>query len=134
MRLAGIAQARGGIYTRYGDDLTFSFGADDGPSVRRVIHLVRTICRQEGRYELHLKKKVEIRRRHERQEITGLVVNRGAPRLSRDVRRWLRAVEYRRYAGGNPTIDDRALHGWQAFEMMIEAQTASAARTDRPPF
>jgi hypothetical protein len=121
-RLSGIAAVHGAVYTRYADDLTFSFAADDGPAVRQLIHTVRRICGDEGRYRLHLNRKVEIRRRHERQEITGLIVNDGRPRLGRARRRWLRAVEYRRYSGGSPTIDDAALRGWQALESMVEAQ------------
>jgi RNA-directed DNA polymerase len=126
-RLAGLAVIHGATYSRYADDMTFSFGTDNGAEVRQLIHAVRRICWSEGRYRLHLKRKVEIRRRHERQEITGLVVNDGPPRLSRSRRRWLRAVEYRRYSGGAPTIDDAALRGWQAFEAMIESQAVQLA-------
>jgi RNA-directed DNA polymerase len=128
-RLAGLAAVHGAVYTRYADDLTFSFAVDDGPAVRQLINGVRRICGDEGRYRLHLNRKVEIRRRHERQEITGLIVNDGRPRLGRARRRWLRAVEYRRYSGGSPTIDDAALRGWQALESMIETQ----AGPSRPP-
>ena len=121
-RLAGIARTHGARYSRYADDLTFSFAADDGPAVRQLIHAVRNTVWSEGRYRLHVRRKTEIRRRHERQSITGLVVNGGAPRLSRARRHWLRAVEHRYYSGGAPTIDAAALRGWQAFEAMIELQ------------
>jgi hypothetical protein len=120
------------VYSRYADDLTFSFGTVEGAEVRQLIHAVRRVCWSEGRYRLHLNRKVEIRRRHERQEITGLVVNGGPPRLSRSRRRWLRAVEYRRYSGGAPTIDDVALRGWQAFEAMVETQAAPHAVPPEP--
>ena len=128
-RLAGIARSRGAVYTRYADDLSFSFTADDGAAVRQLIHAVRRTVWAEGRYRIHVNRKVEIRRRHERQAITGLIVNEGPPRLDRERRRWLRAVEHRRYSGGRPTIDDDALRGWQALEAMIENQaTAAPAR------
>ena len=125
-RLAGIARIRGAVYSRYADDLAFSFPTDDGPAVRQLIHAVRRTVWSEGRYWLHARRKVEVRRRHERQAVTGLVVNGGAPRLDRQRRRWLRAVEHRRYSGGTPTIDDAALRGWQALEAMIDTQVAAA--------
>lgn len=125
-RLSGVAAVHGAVYTRYADDLTFSFRTDDGRAVRQLVHAVRRICHDEARYHLHRSRKVEIRRRHERQEVTGLVVNDGPPRLSRARRRWLRSVEFRTYSGGTPTIDDEALRGWQALEAMIEHQAGAA--------
>lgn len=130
-RLTGIAWTHGARYTRYADDLTFSFERDDGPGVRQLIHAVQSTVRAEGRYRLHLHRKVEIRRPHERQAITGLVVNRGLPRLDRARRRWLRAIEHRRRSGGGPTIDDERLRGWHALETMIEVQAAEASGAAR---
>lgn len=133
-RLAGIAATHVAQYSRYADDLTFSFAHDDGPAVRQLIHAAHRTVWQEGRYRIHVTRKVQIRRRHERQAITGLIVNNGPPRLPRATRRWLRTVEYRRYSGGAPTIDDEALRGWQALEAMIETQAAGMVRgADQPP-
>ena len=83
----------GATYTRYADDLTFSFPTDDPHHIRYVIRLTTYIVGREG-YELHLRKKLQIRRQHDRQQVTGLVVNERV-NLPRSTRRWLRAVEHR---------------------------------------
>ena len=72
-------------YTRYADDLTFSFPGDHPGSIHRLLWFVRKIVEDEG-YELHIKKKLHIRRRHDRQQVTGLVVNERI-NLPRAVRR-----------------------------------------------
>ena len=81
----------------------------------------RRILAAEG-YKLHLHKKVRIRRRsHQRQVVTGLVVNERVA-LPRTTRRWLRAVEHRAAAGGRPTLTDQQLAGWRALQHMVETQ------------
>jgi hypothetical protein len=135
-RLAGLAAREGAIYTRYADDLTFSFATDDGAAVRRVVRVARQILRAE-RYELHLARKLQVRRRWERQLVTGLVVNDRA-RLPRARRRWLRAVEHHVAVGRPTTISPEALTAWQGLELMIESKAAeqravaASARGGRP--
>lgn len=130
-RLAGLAAREGATYTRYADDLTFSFSNDDGATVRRVIRVARSILWAE-RYELHLARKLQVRRRWERQLVTGLVVNDRA-RLPRQRRRWLRAVEHRATVGRPMTISPEALAAWHGLELMVESkaaeQRAAAATT-----
>jgi retron-type reverse transcriptase len=108
-------------YTRYADDITFSFPTDDPSSIRYVIRVTRHIVEQEG-YELHLRKKLRIRRRHDRQEVTGLVVNERV-NLSRATRRWLRAIEHRVASGQPATLTPAQLAGWRALRTMIDRQT-----------
>jgi hypothetical protein len=120
-RTGGKLEARGlgATYTRYADDLTFSFPHDDPKLIRYVIRRTKEILRDEG-YTLHLRKKLQIRRRHACQRITGLVVNDKVS-LPRKTRRWLRAVEHR-YATGRPaSLSPVQLRGWQAFRAMVNS-------------
>ncbi len=131
-RLAGLAHGFGARYSRYADDLTFSFSRDvGGGRVRELIGLTERLCAEHG-YRVHRRKKRHVRRRHHRQSVTGLVVNAGV-RLPRETRRWLRAVEHRaagraaaapgRWESGPgpaPTLTPERLAGWRAFRAMVE--------------
>jgi RNA-directed DNA polymerase len=109
-------------YSRYADDLTFSFDADDHQTVQAVIWLTQKIVEDEG-YRLHTKKKLRIMRRHDRQIVTGLVVNQRV-QLPRARRRWLRSVEHHLATGKPATLNAAQLHGWRMLEQMIHTQTA----------
>lgn len=124
-KLQGLADKRGARYSRYADDLTFSFETDDREVIHGFVGAVGVIVGQCG-YDMHMKKKLHIRRRHQRQDVTGLVVNDGA-RLPRETRRWLRAVEHRARTGGRVTLTPTELAGWRAFARMVEG----ADGTDR---
>src|SRR5262245_22800337 len=121
-RIRATENRIGVTYTRYADDLTFSFDADDAKAIHDLIWRVRRIVAQEG-YELHLRKKFQIRRRHQRQVVTGLVVNDRVD-LPRTTRRWLRAVEHRLARSGRATLTPAQLAGWRSLQQMIAAQTA----------
>ncbi|MFO0590229.1 MAG: reverse transcriptase family protein [Polyangiaceae bacterium] len=92
-RLAALAKKAGATYTRYADDLTFSFPANDkGESaleLGRFFWWVDQICQSEGFTENAKKRRVL--RRSTAQRVTGVVVN---DKLSapREVRRKLRAM------------------------------------------
>jgi RNA-directed DNA polymerase len=118
-RLTGLAEALGARYTRYADDLTFSFDGDDHAALVDLLGATRRIARAHG-YRLHVERKLQIRRRHHRQTVTGLVVNERVA-LPRQRRRWLRAVEHRIYSGREATLTREQLTGWQALESMVEA-------------
>jgi len=135
-RLSGMATAWGGVYTRYADDITVSFAEDDRRKVTAMQRFVRRVVEQEG-YRLHRRKKQSVRRRHQRQIVTGLVVNDGV-NLPREVRRWLRAVEHRSETGSilslsdyqpfdrpsrkPPTLTPEELEGWLALRSMVDRQ------------
>ena len=77
-------------------------------------------------YTPHLGRKFDVRRRHQRQIVTGLVVNEVA-NLSREKRRWLRAVEHQvklqnagGYVGPKPTLTEEELNGWRSLRKMID--------------
>lgn len=120
-RLEGAARKYGATYTRYADDMTFSF--DDGPrhQVQSLINLAKIIVEGEG-YQLHMKRKLSIRRRHDQQRVTGLVVNH-RPNLPRTVRRKLRAAEHHFKTGKPATLTATQLQGWRALRAMIDRQT-----------
>ena len=120
VRLNAVARRRVADYTRYADDLTFSFVEDRPEDIHLLIRLVKSVLSQYG-YRLHHGKKLNIRRRHDQQLVTGLTVNQGV-RLPRKTRRWLRAVEHRTFLGQGATLDAKQLAGWTALRTMIEKQ------------
>ena len=141
-RLFALAQFRGLAYSRYADDLTFSGSDTNATSAPRinpktleslerpagrindVIHAAKMILADEG-YALHTEKKLRIARRHDRQIVTGLVVNEKV-QLPRRTRRRLRAAEHRLRTTGAATLSQQQLRGWRALQNMISVQAAPA--------
>jgi uncharacterized protein (TIGR03067 family) len=119
-RIAAMANKLGARYTRYADDITLSFAEDDRLTIRYLIRFVRKVVNEEG-YQVHGRKKLQIRRQHQQQRVTGLVVNAGV-RLPRRTRRWLRAVEHHLRVGRPATLTTQQLAGWQALRQMIAQQ------------
>lgn len=103
-------------YTRYADDLTFSFSRDWPFCVRSLINAVTKILYEEG-YRVN-RRKTRIRRRHQRQQVTGLVINETV-NLPRPVRRKLRAARHHLATGRPATLTPEQLAGWEAFEAMV---------------
>jgi RNA-directed DNA polymerase len=120
-RLNALARKCGADYTRYADDMTFSFASGGHEQLAPLIRAVKKILREEG-YELHMRKKLQIRRRNHRQLVSGLVVNERVA-LPRKTRRWLRAVEHRASRGLETTLTPAQLEGWRALQNMIDQQT-----------
>lgn len=129
VRLAAAAQKYGAVYTRYADDLTFSFPKDVPEQTRAIIRIVKGVLQDTG-YELHLRKKLHIRRRYEQQRVTGLVVNRQV-RLPRRTRRWLRAVEHHLSNGRTASLTSVQLEGWRSLQAMIKKQADDKSSADR---
>ncbi|QJX00435.1 reverse transcriptase family protein [Frigoriglobus tundricola] len=88
-RLAGLAEANKGTYTRYADDLTFSFKSAEGMKLGRFRWWVDQVCQQEG-FTVN-QQKFRVIRSSQRQVVTGIVVNAGL-RVPRELRRELRAI------------------------------------------
>jgi RNA-directed DNA polymerase len=88
-RLEQLAGKCGAIYTRYADDLTFSFAEPPAVKLGRFLWWVDAICQQEGFTERPDKRRV-LRAGHQ-QRVTGLVVNERAA-VSRAERRRFRAI------------------------------------------
>lgn len=133
-RLSGLARTLGFRYTRYADDLTFSWrpeGRSGGRApVGALLRGASQILTAEG-FELH-RDKTQILKRGSRQKITGLVVNappkgpEGASvppaRVPREVLRRLRAAIHNRQKGKpgreGETLDQ--LKGMAAFVHMTD--------------
>jgi len=141
-RLSGLARMMGFVYTRYADDLTFSFAKGkkrDKHSrvpapIGALLHGVRRILEAEG-FRVH-QKKTTVMRGGNAQRVTGLVVNDapGAPpaRVPRDVIRRLRAAIFNREKG-RPTKEGETIEqikGLAAFVHMTD-QARGRAFLDR---
>ena len=121
-RLDNLARKFGGRYTRYADDLTFSF--PKYPSrTRKVIAHMRAVVEDEG-YKIQMKKKVRVQRVHQRQTATGLVVN-ATVNAQRARRRKLRAMRHHAQTGRLPEGERARLRGWEAFVGMIKQQRSN---------
>lgn len=72
-RLAAAANAAGATYSRYADDLAFSWDRDPGRGVERFVTLVSAIAADEGFTVQH--RKTRVMRPNQRQELAGIVVN-----------------------------------------------------------
>ena len=88
-RLGGLAEANKGTYTRYADDLTFSFPKAEGLNLGRFRWWVDQVCQQEG-FTIN-QQKFRVIRDSQRQVVTGIVVN-DKPQVPRELRRELRAI------------------------------------------
>jgi len=88
-RLERLAHKYGAVYTRYADDLTFSFAKVPDVRVGRFLWWVDAICQQEGFTERDDKRRI-LRAKHQ-QRVTGLVVNAGV-NIPREDRRRFRAI------------------------------------------
>jgi retron-type reverse transcriptase len=126
-RLDGLAKYLGGAYTRYADDITFSFPTND-LGVEKVAILATADIVDDYGYRIHRRRKLSIRRSHQQQLVTGLVVNE-KPALPRKMRRKLRAIRHHIETGRPATMTPEQLAGWTALQQMIATQRAG---TDRP--
>ena len=120
-RLPRLAEKFKANYSRYADDLTFSFQSEP-QRPDRFLMMVYSILKDEG-YAPQLHKKVRFMRRHDRQLVTGLVVNQKVA-LPRELRRKLRAARHHVKKGKTSTWNEAQLKGWAALESMIRTQAA----------
>jgi hypothetical protein len=106
VRLAGLAQAVGAVYTRYADDLAFSGGDQLARSARRFQVAVAVIAGAEG-FQLHFQKS-RFMRRAVCQQLAGVVVNE-RPNVRRAVYDEMKAI-LTNCARHGPQTQNRAAH------------------------
>ena len=128
-RLSGLAKKLNCRYTRYADDLGFSWHGDAKPDIGNLIHAVRAIVKAEG-FEIH-PKKTRVMRTGARQQLTGLVVNKaeGRPpaRVPRKRIRDLESAIYNREKGRPGKGESlEQLKGLAAFVMMADRAKGKA--------
>ncbi len=125
VRLTKLAAKYGAVYTRYADDLTFSFAATPELAVGRFLWWVDGICQQEGFTEHPGKRR--LLRAKSQQRVTGLVVNRGV-NVPRRERRRFRAILHNCRKQGLPAQargrDDFSsyLAGYAAYVTMVQPE------------
>lgn len=112
-RLSGLSKKVGARYTRYADDMTFSFaaGMDNHSDVGRFLWWVNQICQQEGFAENVTKRNVL--RPSSQQRITGVVVNSGLS-VPRELRRNFRAILHNCRVHGVAS-QSRGRHNFRAY-------------------
>lgn len=123
-RLEGLAKRNKGQYTRYSDDLTFSFS---NPYIhkRGILDQIHEILSSEG-YQVQEKKRIRIQRSHQRQTTTGLVVN-DKVNLPRELRKRIRAMQHHSSKGTLSEKDTKRLAGYESLLRMIEKVNAEHA-------
>jgi hypothetical protein len=128
-RLSGLATKLGARYTRYADDLAFSWHGETPSEIANLLHAVAAIVNAEG-FAIH-PNKTRVMRSGARQQLTGLVVNhtnipRPPARVPRAKLRELRAAIKNRELGKpgkgpNPETLEQ-LKGLCAFVMMADRE------------
>lgn len=106
LRLAALAASLGANYSRYADDLAFSGGAELARAAGRLHIQVAAIALEEG-FQVNTRKTC-LMRESARQEVTGVVVNKG-PNLARDDYDRLKAILTNCVRHG-PASQNRASH------------------------
>ena len=139
-RLTGAAQKLGFTYSRYADDLVFS-SADKGANIIGLQHLAALIIEQE---KLQINgEKTAIMRPHQRQSVTGLVVNAaenaGEKRVSRRDMRRFRAFCHRYQTLGREALTEQIgqdalayARGYLSFIHMANREQAAKFRAAHP--
>lgn len=129
VRLTRLAAKYGAVYTRYADDLTFSFARPPEIAVGRFLWWVDSICQHEGFLE-HAGKRRMLRAKNQ-QRVTGLVVNQ-AVHVPRADRRRFRAMLHNIKKHGLPSqARGRAdfasyLSGYAAYVTMVQPELGRA--------
>lgn len=105
-RFAGFAAKSGGRYSRYADDLAFSWPNLSESQCERMIHWIATTVLECG-FQVNFRK-TRIMRNHQQQSLAGVVVN-DRPAISRETVETLRATLFNCVRYG-PVSQNREAH------------------------
>jgi hypothetical protein len=116
-RLAAVAKKIKGKYTRYSDDITFSFSKTYAHQ-KGILRKINDILESEG-YQIQKKKRIRIQRSHQRQITTGLIVNEKL-NLPRETRKRIRAMRHHLFMGKLSEVEIRCLAGYENLLKQID--------------
>lgn len=132
-RLTGLAHRVSAVYSRYADDLTFSFKVDPGPRLGRFFWWIDQILQQEGFAENASKRRVI--RACGQQRVTGVVVNERA-HVPREAKRRFRAIlnNCKKHGVASQARDHADfpayLRGFAAWVCMVEPEVGQKLRDE----
>jgi hypothetical protein len=116
-RLAHLAQQAGALYTRYGDDLTFSWNADRMPA--GFLLAVEDALHGAG-YEIQRRKGWQVASIRDRPCVTGLVLTGGGRLRIPWAMRWrIWCVRWQAWWSGDADVQAR-LSGYRGYERMVK--------------
>ena len=117
--LSAYAKKYGAKYSRYADDITFSYVGENKNTVRKTIQSVERLAQANG-FQLNRKRtKQRVLRKHQRQSICGVNLNSGKLTVSRMTRRELRAAKHKLALGQQASLTQSQLQGWDAYVKMV---------------
>lgn len=129
-RVLELAENYGAKYSRYADDITISFPNKLKKAELRIKSLISSLIKlikDEG-YKIQYQKGIKILRSHQRQIVTGLIVNEEV-RIPRETRKLIRAMQYRLQRGLLSEKDKKRLEGYELFSSMVEKVRLSKIQT-----
>ncbi len=136
-RLSKMAEKLGFQYSRYADDLAFSWHRPKEAPIGQLLRIVNAIVHDEG-FTVH-RKKTRVMRKGRRQTVTGLVVNRDGPAAERarvpraTIRRLRAAIKNRELGRPGRGESLEQLRGMAAYVHMCDPKRGKAflVRLDR---
>lgn len=128
-----VAKKYSARYTRYADDLTFSFPQNINKLERKVKPLIKEVKNKlkAEKYQIQYEKGIRFLRPHQRQVVTGIVVNKDI-NLPREKRKLIRSMRHKRDLGILLDKDVRKLEGYESLLSMIDNSKPSKVKEHKP--